>query len=123
MGVDPFFSGVAGTVLRQQGQSYLQRGQVFLRSRMDFLSSGGLLQYLFNVTPEYGETEVVAAAYIHSCCPPLGIWVAVNPALNYCAEHGYQLSFLINLLFLAPRCCSWTKAVDAAGPVPAPLDI
>lgn len=49
---DPFLSGVAGNVLRQQGQSYLQRGQAFVQSKMGFLS-GGVIHYLFNVTPDY----------------------------------------------------------------------
>lgn len=32
-GMDPFLSGVAGNMLRQQGQSYLQRGQAFMQVR------------------------------------------------------------------------------------------
>ena len=29
--IDPFLTGVAGNMLRQQGQSYLQRGQAFMQ--------------------------------------------------------------------------------------------
>lgn len=32
-GMDPFLTGVAGNMLRQQGQSYLQRGQAFVQAR------------------------------------------------------------------------------------------
>lgn len=53
-GVDPFLSGVAGDVLRQQGQTYLQRSQAYMQSKIGFLS-GGTVSYLFAVTPEYGE--------------------------------------------------------------------
>jgi len=60
-GVDPFLSGVAGNVLRQQGQSYLQRSQAFMQSKMGFLS-GGVIQYLFAVTPDYGA--IVAAVVL-----------------------------------------------------------
>ena len=52
--VDPFLSGVAGTMLRQQGQSYLQRSQAYMQSKIGFLS-GSSIQYLFDVTPSYGE--------------------------------------------------------------------
>lgn len=31
--IDPFLTGVAGNMLRQQGQSYLQRGQAFMQVR------------------------------------------------------------------------------------------
>lgn len=60
-GVDPFLSGVAGDVLRQQGQSYLQRSQAYMQSKIGFLS-GGTVSYLFAVTPEYGE-------WLLSCSP------------------------------------------------------
>lgn len=53
-GVDPFLSGMAGNVLRQQGQSYLQRSQAYMQSKIGFLS-GGTISYLFSVTPEYGK--------------------------------------------------------------------
>lgn len=52
-GVDPFLSGMAGNVLRQQGQSYLERSQAYMQSKIGFLS-GGTISYLFSVTPEYG---------------------------------------------------------------------
>jgi hypothetical protein len=51
---------MAGNVLRQQGQSYLQRSQAFMQSKMGFLS-GGTMQYLFSVTPEYGERAAARA--------------------------------------------------------------
>lgn len=54
-GNDPFLSGVAGNVLRQQGQSYLQRSQAFMQSKIGFLSTGNT-PYLFAVTPEYGTS-------------------------------------------------------------------
>jgi len=54
--VDPFLSGVAGTMLRQQGQSYLQRSQAYMQSKIGFLS-GSSIQYLFDVTPSYGACE------------------------------------------------------------------
>ncbi|KAH7624272.1 putative Protein YIF1B [Nannochloris sp. 'desiccata'] len=54
---DPFLSGMAGNVLRQQGQTYLQRSQAFMQSKMGFLS-GGLMQYLFAVTPEYVRSKL-----------------------------------------------------------------
>lgn len=38
-GMDPFLTGVAGNMLRQQGQSYLQRGQAFMQA-----SQGGWAQ-------------------------------------------------------------------------------
>jgi hypothetical protein len=52
-GVDPFVAGVASNVFANQGQSYLQRSQAYVQSKMGFLS-GGMVQYLFDVTPEYG---------------------------------------------------------------------
>ena len=54
----PFFSGVAGNVLRQQGQSYLQRSQAFMQSKMGFLS-GGVMQYLFAISPEYVRSKLI----------------------------------------------------------------
>ena len=54
-GMDPFLTGVAGNMLRQQGQSYLQRGQAFMQSKMGFLS-GSSLHYHFSINPEYGES-------------------------------------------------------------------
>jgi hypothetical protein len=51
-GVDPFLTGVAGNMLRQQGQSYLERTQSYMQSKIGFLS-GGMVSYLFAVTPEY----------------------------------------------------------------------
>jgi hypothetical protein len=65
--VDPFLSGMAGNVLRQQGQTYLQRSQAFMQSKMGFLS-GGTMQYLFNVTPEYGEPWAALASGPQPCC-------------------------------------------------------
>lgn len=50
---DAFMTGFAGNMLRQQGQTYLQRGQAFMQSKMGFLS-GGLIHYHFSITPEYG---------------------------------------------------------------------
>lgn len=57
--MDPFLTGVAGNMLRQQGQSYLQRGQAFVQTRLGFLS-GGSLHYHFSITPEYGAWLLVA---------------------------------------------------------------
>ena len=62
-GVDPFLSGVAGDVLRQQGQSYLQRSQAYMQSKIGFLS-GGTISYLFAVTPEYGACVLM---YCSTC--------------------------------------------------------
>ena len=45
-GMDPFVSGLAGSVLQAQGRSYLARGQALLQSRMSFLN-GSLLHYHF----------------------------------------------------------------------------
>ncbi|EFN56097.1 hypothetical protein CHLNCDRAFT_144674 [Chlorella variabilis] len=57
-GMDPFLTGVAGNMLRQQGQSYLQRGQAFMQSKMGFLSGGGL-HYCFSINPEYVRTKLL----------------------------------------------------------------
>lgn len=53
-GLDPFVGGMAANMIQQQGSSYLQRGQEFMRTRMGFLS-GSSMHYLFNVNGEYGE--------------------------------------------------------------------
>ena len=50
--------------MRQQGQTYLQRSQAFMQSKMGFLS-GGVMQYLFAVTPDYGEGGL--ALLLRSC--------------------------------------------------------
>jgi hypothetical protein len=73
-----FLSGVAGNVLRQQGQSYLQRGQAFMQSKMGFLS-GSALHYHFSITPEYVRTKLLLLA-----APFLKRW-------NY-ARHAEQIS-------------------------------
>lgn len=73
-----FLSGVAGNVLRQQGQSYLQRGQAFVQSKMGFLS-GSALHYHFSITPEYVRTKLLLLA-----APFLKRW-------NY-ARHAEQIS-------------------------------
>jgi hypothetical protein len=57
-GVDPFLTGVAGNMLRQQGQSYLERTQSYMQSKMGFLS-GGMVSYLFAVTPEYVVQKIL----------------------------------------------------------------
>ena len=49
--------GLAGTVLQQQGSTYLQKGQAFMQSKMGFMS-GGLLHYHFSVTGQYGKLTV-----------------------------------------------------------------
>lgn len=76
---DPFLSGVAGNVLRQQGQSYLQRSQAFMQSKMGFLS-GGTMTYLFQVTPEYVRTKLLMLMF-----PYLRRW-------NYNSRTPEQLS-------------------------------
>lgn len=76
---DPFLSGVAGNVLRQQGHSYLQRSQAFMQSKMGFLS-GGTVVYLFQVTPEYVRTKLAMLAF-----PYLRRW-------NYNSRTPEQLS-------------------------------
>jgi len=50
--MDPFLTGVAGNVLRQQGQTYLQRGQAFMQSKIGIFS-GGMMHYYFDITPDY----------------------------------------------------------------------
>jgi hypothetical protein len=49
---DRFLGSVAGNLLQQQGQSYLARTHSYVQSKMGFLS-GGMVAYLFAVTPEY----------------------------------------------------------------------
>lgn len=46
-------TGFAGSVLRQSGENYLQRGQAFMQSRMSFMSTESL-HYYYNLNGEYG---------------------------------------------------------------------
>lgn len=57
--VDPFVAGVASNMLAQHGQSYLQRSQAYVQSKMGFLSAG-MMSYLFAVTPDYGMSFFVS---------------------------------------------------------------
>ena len=52
-GSDAFMTGFAGSVLRQSGENYLQRGQAFVQSRMSFMSTDSL-HYYYNLNGEYG---------------------------------------------------------------------
>jgi hypothetical protein len=67
LAADPFLSGMAGTMLRQQGQNYFQRSQAFVQSKMSFLS-GSMIQYLFAVSSEYGGLYL-RSLYIPSSSP------------------------------------------------------
>lgn len=58
--------GLAGTVLQQQGNSYLQKGQAFMQSKMGFLS-GGVLHYHFSVTGQYGMFTMTCGR-APACC-------------------------------------------------------
>lgn len=60
---DPFLSGMAGSMLRQQGQNYFQRSQAFVQSKMSFLS-GSMIQYLFAVSSEYGEFFITSKKFL-----------------------------------------------------------
>ncbi|KAL4448647.1 hypothetical protein ABPG75_005866 [Micractinium tetrahymenae] len=80
---DPFLTGVAGNMLRQQGQSYLQRGQAFMQSKMGFLS-GGSLHYHFSITPEYVRTKLLMLA-----APFLKRWSYARIAEQISGGHKY----------------------------------
>lgn len=82
-GMDPFLTGVAGNMLRQQGQSYLQRGQAFMQSKMGFLS-GGSLHYHFSITPEYVRTKLLMLA-----APFLKRWSYSRIAEQITGGHKY----------------------------------
>ncbi|KAL4424655.1 hypothetical protein ABPG77_002273 [Micractinium sp. CCAP 211/92] len=82
-GMDPFLTGVAGNMLRQQGQSYLQRGQAFVQSKMGFLS-GGSLHYHFSITPEYVRTKLLMLA-----APFLKRWSYSRIAEQITGGHKY----------------------------------
>eukprot|EP00889_Picochlorum_renovo_P006573 jgi/Picre1/33603/NNA_001083.t1 len=83
-GVDPFLSGVAGDVLRQQGQSYLQRSQAYMQSKIGFLS-GGTVSYLFAVTPEY-----VVQKTMMLLLPFLRKWTYSRIPDQLSGQHKYQ---------------------------------
>ena len=72
-------TGYATNVLRQQGQSYLQRSQAFMQSKIGLLS-GGTIQYLFAVTSEYVRTKLLMLVF-----PFLKRW-------NYNSRRTEQLS-------------------------------
>ncbi|PSC67531.1 transport yif1 [Micractinium conductrix] len=82
--IDPFLTGVAGNMLRQQGQSYLQRGQAFMQSKMGFLS-GGSLHYHFSITPEYVRTKLLMLA-----APYLKRWSYARSAEQITGGHKYK---------------------------------
>ena len=52
-GQNALMANLAGSMLQQQGASYLQKGQAFMQQRMGFLSSS-LLQSYFSVGGGYG---------------------------------------------------------------------
>lgn len=81
--MDPFLTGVAGNMLRQQGQSYLQRGQAFVQSKMGFIS-GGTLHYHFSITPEYVRTKLLMLA-----APFLKRWNYARIAEQITGGHKY----------------------------------
>ncbi|KAI3426106.1 hypothetical protein D9Q98_008485 [Chlorella vulgaris] len=82
-GMDPFLTGVAGNMLRQQGQSYLQRGQAFMQSKMGFLS-GSSLHYHFSINPEYVRSKLAMLA-----APFLRRWSYVRVAEQISGGHKY----------------------------------
>ncbi|KAL6776845.1 HRF1 [Auxenochlorella protothecoides x Auxenochlorella symbiontica] len=56
-GGSPFLTGMAGDVLKQQGESYLQRGRLYV-SNLGFLS-GGTMHYHFSITPSYVQRKLL----------------------------------------------------------------
>ena len=60
-------TGFAGSVLRQSGENYLQRGQAFVQSRMSFMSTDSM-HYYYNLNGEYGASLTRASIVNAFCC-------------------------------------------------------
>ena len=60
-GQNALMANLAGSMLQQQGASYLEKGQAFMQQRMGFLSSP-LLQSYFSVGSSYGGAGPAAQA-------------------------------------------------------------
>lgn len=114
--MDPFLTGVAGNMLRQQGQSYLQRGQAFMQSKMGFLSGGGL-HYCFSINPEYGACgrrgqaagqRCRAAGFAHC---QLGARLRLGPCAHLCPAAPASCRRAVRtklLMLLAPFLKRWS---------------
>ncbi len=98
-GPDAFMTGLAGNMLRQSGENYFQRGQAFMQSKMGFMSTDSL-HYYYNLNAEYGAS---ATRILDLRCVP-------QPALQCALTH-------------APCKCSALEAADAAGAVPATMEL
>lgn len=113
-GMDPFLTGVAGNMLRQQGQSYLQRGQAFMQASCGDKPGTCDPRMSARVWPFVGHAGLCGVAVTSRCFQTIRVCRTVAAA-TYTAVENVTLTALYPLS-LVPYACSqkWDFCQEAA---------